>query len=589
MPRKYLAFLGTNKYEECYYVFKDSDRIRCRFVQEALTQILCANWTPADRILIFTTAEAKQKNWDSSADWVGLNERFQALPLPCPFQQIDIPDGDSEDALWKIFESVFGQLQDGDEIVFDITHAFRSLPMLAIIILNYARFVKQCSLSGIYYGAFEAIGSNARSLPIEQRNAPVFDLTPFVSVLDWTVGIDRFLNTGDASAISALTRENIQPLLTASRGQNHHAQTLRYMAQSLENFAQNSATCRGKDLSSSALLVRRNIEQAIQASRQIAMPLQPLLEKMQRRFQPYREDRRLLNLFEIVKWCQEHQLIQQGLTILEESILTELCRQLEGDPDDIEFRHAISAGIAAIARKSPEYDAEFHAKYRDRLNLEQLRPLLPSKNFVNAFERLRRARNDINHSGCLKHPKKAHEFAKILATVAEQFERDWLAAALPDYEATAVHGTTTQANADIGDMRVLFLLFSHTLTDEQAADARAALGVTSCVALPDDLQAIWSDIPPDLETLDAHLQPIFEWLAMHAQPGDYVLAQGDFGAVYLSVTWALAHQLIPVYATTARRAVEIRLPDGKVQTQRTFQHVRFRNYHINNSQLTIHN
>ncbi len=127
-------------------------------------------------------------------------------------------------------------------------------------------------------------------------------------------------------------------------------------------------------------------------------------------------------------------------------------------------------------------------------------------------------------------------------------------------------------------MPKLFLLFSHTLTDAQIADARRSLEVTEFVSLPEDLQARWSEVPPELERLDEHLQPIFDWLLEKAQTDDYLLVQGDFGAIYLTVSFALEHELVPVYATTQRNVVETRLPDGTVQVQRTFQHVRFRKY-----------
>ena len=127
-------------------------------------------------------------------------------------------------------------------------------------------------------------------------------------------------------------------------------------------------------------------------------------------------------------------------------------------------------------------------------------------------------------------------------------------------------------------MPKLFLLFSHTLTDDQVADARRSLKVQEFVTLPEDLQAQWSEVPPDLERIDEHLRPVLDWLLEEAQAGDYVLAQGDFGAIYLAVSFARQHGFVPIYATTQRKVEETRLPDGKVQVQRTFQHVRYRKY-----------
>ncbi len=131
----------------------------------------------------------------------------------------------------------------------------------------------------------------------------------------------------------------------------------------------------------------------------------------------------------------------------------------------------------------------------------------------------------------------------------------------------------------ITHMPTLFLLFSHTLTQEQIVDARQTLGVTEFAAL-ETLQARWSDVPPDLENITEHLRPIFVWLTEQTHPGDYVLIQGDFGAVCATVHFALARDLIPIYATTERQVTEIPLPDGTVQIQRIFRHVRYRRYHL---------
>ena len=127
-------------------------------------------------------------------------------------------------------------------------------------------------------------------------------------------------------------------------------------------------------------------------------------------------------------------------------------------------------------------------------------------------------------------------------------------------------------------MSKLFLLFSHTLTDEQTTDARETLGVKDIISLPGYLQNRWSDFPPGLKTINEHLRPILVWLSEQAVAGDYVLIQGDFGAVYLSVTFAFEIGLIPLYATTERHVVELPQPDGSVQVRRRFRHVCFRKY-----------
>ena len=128
-------------------------------------------------------------------------------------------------------------------------------------------------------------------------------------------------------------------------------------------------------------------------------------------------------------------------------------------------------------------------------------------------------------------------------------------------------------------MPTLYLLFSHTLTDEQMADAKANLGVENFVPLPADLQQLFSNVPADLPDLDDYLQPLLDWIGENVFAPDYILIQGDFGATYSLVEFCKDFNYgIPVYATTTRQSVDVRQPDGSVVTQRVFRHQRFREY-----------
>lgn len=122
-----------------------------------------------------------------------------------------------------------------------------------------------------------------------------------------------------------------------------------------------------------------------------------------------------------------------------------------------------------------------------------------------------------------------------------------------------------------------FLLFSHTLTPSQIADAEASLGVrvADLRSMPEDLQRRFSNVPPELETLDAWLQPLHDWLRQQAHPSDYALVQGDFGAVVNLVAFCHEIGLRPLYSTTERRVV-VETETG-LKTS-IFNHVRYRFY-----------
>lgn len=127
-------------------------------------------------------------------------------------------------------------------------------------------------------------------------------------------------------------------------------------------------------------------------------------------------------------------------------------------------------------------------------------------------------------------------------------------------------------------MPKLHLLFNHTLTPKQEADALVSLGITQFVSLPDALKQIWGNVPSDLESLAQYLQPIKAFVSDQKKPRDYILIQGDFGATYHMVNWAMQNDLIPIYATTNRQSVEEMQADGTIKKTAIFAHERFRRY-----------
>jgi len=124
----------------------------------------------------------------------------------------------------------------------------------------------------------------------------------------------------------------------------------------------------------------------------------------------------------------------------------------------------------------------------------------------------------------------------------------------------------------------MFLVFSHRLTPEQETEARTVWKVTSFLPLPEQLQQIWSQIPADKKKISDVLCPIRQWLKNESVRHDLALIQGDFGATWLMVDFALKADLVPVYSVTQRLATEERQPDGSIKNIHIFNHKMFRPY-----------
>jgi hypothetical protein len=126
----------------------------------------------------------------------------------------------------------------------------------------------------------------------------------------------------------------------------------------------------------------------------------------------------------------------------------------------------------------------------------------------------------------------------------------------------------------------MFLLFSHSLTKEQIADAEENLGVKEFIYLPEELQNRWSNIPPHFTSKEVYkfIEPVLEFIRDRFSYGDTVLVHGDFCATVWAVEYVELLGIRAYQSTTERKAKEIKKADGSIELISMFKHVRFREY-----------
>lgn len=440
MARVYISFLGTTNYLDCYYYRGDNPSCPqpdypVRFVQEATILQNCMDWGPKDRIVIFTTKEAKQTNWndaghkhrDTHEPLDGLKTRLGHLKrtgLQVPFNNHMVPDGHTEAQVWEIFESIYGVLDVGDEVVFDITHAFRSIPLLAIVVLQYGKIIKRVSLRGIYYGAFEVLGSfqKALEIPVERRRAPIVELTALNALMDWSMATDRFLESGDVKSAGILAEKGVHGILKDTRGGDEAAKAITQLGKTLTMFSKMLTTCRGPEISSATLKLRQNAEKCRLAD--LPSPFRPLFEKIRQRLEAF-SGNQLEDGLAAVRWCADHNLIQQGFTILEEILFSYVVTGVGQDPSDETVRKIASQAFAIIRMGMINTPSRWQepSKGCPDLALNMVSFILAHKDLDKIGSALQPIRNDLNHAGFGKDKKplkKADQFAKDLKRLLEK-------------------------------------------------------------------------------------------------------------------------------------------------------------------------
>ncbi|MEY8688149.1 TIGR02221 family CRISPR-associated protein [Bacteroides sp. AN502(2024)] len=421
MNRKvFVSVLGTGFYTSCNYRKDDFVSSDTRFVQQATLEYLNATyWKETDVVIFLLTDGAKKNNWNASIVsrknvktgeeeiYYGLQTVLKNMHLPCHIQELHIPDGRTETEMWEIFNILFDTLRENDELYVDLTHSFRYLPMLVLVLENYAKFLKNIEVLHISYGNYE-------SRDIEKNEAPIVDLLPLSTLQDWTFAAANFIRNGDVDRLSELCKKSLHPLLKDAeiRKNNPDLNILKNYVDSLQKVIQDMKGCRGIHILEGDNIMRF-LEYSQQLGDVIIQPMNPILKKMKDSFSGFVPSSDVKNGYLAAKWCFEHQMYQQALTILHENIISHVCELQHLDCKEETERelakYALKISINNIGEELWKVDTEEKKERIKALLQQELVAKLASTFMVTT-----NLRNDYNHAGMRSNPVKFDTLVKEL-------------------------------------------------------------------------------------------------------------------------------------------------------------------------------
>lgn len=417
--KKIITFLGTSDYEEITYAYRDEDgkeiAVKTRLVQEIIYDLV-----GEDALLyVGLTDRARATNWiDRRVEKLdrktgekrevflyGLQPILEERNIK--YEELPLKDGKNNQEMWENFERIFDIFEEGDEVYLDVTHSFRSIPFIVMSVLNYAKFIKNIKIKAIYYGAFEAM---------EDGKAPIFNLSIFNQITDWTIGAEKFINTGASDHLSNMIQTTINPILRETRGQNEEARMSRWIKATLEDFSGGLYTARGDQISNYGSSLKEALESIKEINIDDLKPFEKILDKIYEKVHSYSKDI-ILDVHHTVKLCRDLNLIQQAYTFLQENIISYLCTKANIDLFNEEQRILVSRVI-------PHYRPYVRIDLsEDLLDLnEKLKPYI-SSDLAGLYDNIGKFRNDLNHGGYRRDAKKYDRFAKDLDKFISDFER----------------------------------------------------------------------------------------------------------------------------------------------------------------------
>lgn len=484
----FLSVLGTGFYRKCVYQFNGVQSTSGRFIQASTLEILKTQekWTSDDVVYILTTQKAKDVNWNPKdrkrkvqgsdneyEEYIGLKDVLKDLDFPASIMEYDIPDGKNENEMWEIFQIIFKLLHDKDELYLDLTHSFRYLPMLLLVLGNYSKFLKDIKLKSITYGNYEA-------RDLETNVAPIMDLLPLAMLQDWTNASANYLENGRADQLSSLTREKLQPLLREYKGKNLNVSNLKKFTDNLCDFTNELLVCRGKDIYE-AQTIHKLLKSKDNMTEVVLAPMEPLIDEIVSSVKELDNSNPAENGFAAARWCYEHRLFQQSITLLQESVATAFCQKY--GLDIMDKRGLINSAFAIVkngfVHQPSKWKVDKKSEDEDRRILQYLVATPEINDLSNLFDECSQIRNDYNHAGWRSNAQSAKKLINQIGEILDSFEKRICDLSFSKNIGEMKNGTELKSFE-----RILINFTNHPYEDWSTEQKQAAVSFGNVIDLP---------------------------------------------------------------------------------------------------------
>lgn len=213
-PRVLLTAIGKGPLEKAKYMFAgESEPREGELFPALLCDYLKEKGAPVQKAIILLTSGAKNdKKWLGDEQSKGLKAHLEERGIE--IIEADIPNGNTEDELWQIFEAV-GKIPQGAAVVLDVTHGFRSLPLVMLLAAAYRDTSGDFTLESVYYGAYTSPNRPRQPVVVQpvqpaedQSTQPVIsqavELTPMLTLFEWASAVDAFKRSGSLRQMAEL-------------------------------------------------------------------------------------------------------------------------------------------------------------------------------------------------------------------------------------------------------------------------------------------------------------------------------------------------------------------------------------------------
>jgi hypothetical protein len=239
-------------------------------------------------------------------------------------------------------------------------------------------------------------------------------------MMQWSNAADMFVNYGMADRLCAFLKEEALPRKRTSGGTDRQALALDNLANAVRAMDGVFRCTRLKEIERGVIF--EEVRKACADTRIVGFQaLDPVLVQIEKKAAAFLTDDSVRNGIAAARWCGEHGLIQQGVTIVQEVIISVVLANEQHAPtgcSEYDVRRAVADAFHVFNDKRKSLDRCASPELAQRFVYS---PHI--SRFARSFDRLRLLRNDVNHAGMNEQPKKSadieSEYKRILCDLEE--------------------------------------------------------------------------------------------------------------------------------------------------------------------------
>jgi CRISPR-associated DxTHG motif protein len=255
-----------------------------------------------------------------------------------------------EDNIIELFTCLNDLLAPQDELIIDVTHSYRSIPIAVLPIAHYLNIVKGIEVKGIYYGKIDFKAKCAEGEPCRGN---IVDLTDLLYVERWSLAVDQFLRYGKGDQLARILDEEVSSRFHNSDGPHNIGRLRSALAQLSKSLAVNQQTMIAKEADRLYKVLSEDLH--IEASGWLRLLL-PLVDSLAKDMAVLKEvGSSVPAQLKLARWYLQHHDPASAALVVTEAMITRALQvtypQIKLDNEN--QRMKLSHEIATLDKKHP--------------------------------------------------------------------------------------------------------------------------------------------------------------------------------------------------------------------------------------------